>query len=768
MRLLPHGVKYQTYIDEGFDAKLIKDLFTQLNLPTDSSTSDPSEKPAATQNKGAEPVGSQPAQQAQPESTDKKQEARKDRIARLMAEKKAKLAAASDKTGAAAMLKGPESTATAVSTPSAKPPITRAEKDRLLQQKVEALRNKAREAKKLAQKPAPAQTSQPNAAQTPTPPQGPTMNTQPTMATQSTSGTPLSSASQSALPSPVVSAGSLLPRAPQINQRKRPVAADFMDYTPLPSKRPSLANRHNSSLVISISDDEDDDDVEMEVDSAPEDSPVPLPQASHHTRRGPSIRDFPPLSNMKNNRPIHSPVNGSSTPGAKNANVDLETKERAILEMQRKIRELEAKKEAKARSGNVTPRSPSANGNAPPEQPVQTPVRSVMAKPDVDDKSTPSAQILQEAEAASASMPPLAIRSSENASEQRVHLPSAQASIKSAKALEKAERLRRMQEEMQKLQAEIDQEDEEVEDEEQGICEEVGAPASVIETPATQEYVLSTQAEPGKSFLLLIRELRELTNRAMVQEQGAEVIETRSSSASILDGEQVASNELSSDVQDMQIDSSPDSSSDSINAVNPLHTTQLMGEAATPTFAIPDPSKSLNVSTPQTREDTPVADLEDENDDYEPPEPKIDSRVGADSPRVSPAPAQIAQPTALQRGQGAEIAREVFVGSPHPISLSLTHRKAGDDSGPTRQATFAPYESPLRYYHAYRFHNKYHDDVPGGLKSLTYSNRIDPNKEMCPDEWEGNDCPRGDACQFQHFQSIIAPGESVSSRGEDC
>lgn len=257
----------------------------------------------------------------------------------------------------------------------------------------------------------------------------------------------------------------------------------------------------------------------------------------------------------------------------------------------------------------------------------------------------------------------------------------------------------------------------------------------------------------------------------MLQEQGAEVFESQSSSASILDGEQVASNELSSDVQDMQIDSSPDSSSDSTNTVDPSYTTQLIGPAATPTPAIPGSGKlpdSLDVATSQTHEDPALAGLDDDNDDYEPPEPKLDSRVGADSPRFSPAPAQIAQSTTLQRGPGAEIAREVFVGSPHPISPSLTHRKAGDDNASTRQTTLAPYESPLRYYHAYRFHNKYHDDVPGGLKSLTYSNRIDPNKEMCPDEWEGNDCPRGDACQFQHFQSIIAPGESVSSRGGDC
>lgn len=498
LRLLPHGVKYQTYIDEGFDAKLIKDLFTQLNLPTDSTTSGPSEKPATIQDKGISFTSTQPAQQTQTDTTDKKQEARKDKIARLMAEKKAKLAAASN-TGAAVEAKGVKSTpiATAVSTAPAKPPITRAEKDRLLQQKVEALRNKAREAKKLAQKSAPIETPKPDVAPKPTRPLVPTMMTQSTVAPQPASGTPLSSASQSAAPSPAVSAGSSLPRAPQINQRKRPVAADFMDYSPLSVKRPSLANRQNSSLVISISDDEDDDDdVEMEVDSATEDSPASLPQALPHARRGPSIRDFPPLSNIKSTRQAHSPVNGLSVSGAKNANVDLETKERAILEMQRKIKELEAKKEAKARSGNVTPRSPSAGGNAPPEQALQTPVRSVAPVSQTDDKTTPSAQLLQEAAAASAPTPQLAIRKSQNEDERRVRAASAQVSGKSAKALEKAERLRRMQEEMHKLQAEIDQEEDDGEVEGSHSSEEVEATAQAGET--TNATLAITEPESGK------------------------------------------------------------------------------------------------------------------------------------------------------------------------------------------------------------------------------------------------------------------------------
>lgn len=476
----------------------------QLNLPTDSATSGPPKKPATTQDKGIPPPSTtQPMPQTQIDTVDKKQEARKDKIARLMAEKKAKLAAASTSTGAATELSGGANFANAVSTPPAKPPITRAEKDRLLQQKVEALRNKAREAKKLTQKSAPPQTFKPDAAQQTAPQQVPTATTQPPVPQQSTSGTPLSSASQSAAASPGVSADLSMPRAPQINQRKRPVAADFMDYPPLPVKRPSLANRENSSLVISISDDEDDDDVEMEVDSATEDSPASLPQTLTLTRRGPSIRDFPPLSNIKAARQIHSPVNGSSTPGAKNANVDLETKERAILEMQRRIKELEAKKEAKARSGNVTPRSPSAGGIVLPEHAVQTPVRRVVSSIDADDKTTPSAQLLQEAEAASGPVPTLVVHDTQTEDERRVRVPSAQLSGKSAKALAKAERLRRMQEEMQRLQAEIDEEeddDDDVEVEESDRTGEVKGPAQTHGTQASQATLVSVVNEPGRSF----------------------------------------------------------------------------------------------------------------------------------------------------------------------------------------------------------------------------------------------------------------------------
>lgn len=72
--------------------------------------------------------------------------------------------------------------------------------------------------------------------------------------------------------------------------------------------------------------------------------------------------------------------------------------------------------------------------------------------------------------------------------------------------------------------------------------------------------------------------------------------------------------------------------------------------------------------------------------------------------------------------------------------------------------TFQPYESPLQYFHAYRFHPEFSKSVKGGLRSLTYSNKLDVRQQLCPDELLGQDCPRGDECDFQHLAKIATPG----------
>lgn len=86
----------------------------------------------------------------------------------------------------------------------------------------------------------------------------------------------------------------------------------------------------------------------------------------------------------------------------------------------------------------------------------------------------------------------------------------------------------------------------------------------------------------------------------------------------------------------------------------------------------------------------------------------------------------------------------------------LAQEPTSADEGPG--SSFQPYESPLQYFHAYRFHPEYNKTVKGGLRSLTYSNKLDVRQQLCPDELLGQACPRGTDCDFQHLNTVAAPG----------
>jgi hypothetical protein len=76
------------------------------------------------------------------------------------------------------------------------------------------------------------------------------------------------------------------------------------------------------------------------------------------------------------------------------------------------------------------------------------------------------------------------------------------------------------------------------------------------------------------------------------------------------------------------------------------------------------------------------------------------------------------------------------------------------------------YRSPFEYFRAYRFHPKYFNAVPGGLKSLTYSSKIDPDKFVCPHALADEQCPDGNACQYQHFENmLLSDGEIITQLG---
>lgn len=71
-------------------------------------------------------------------------------------------------------------------------------------------------------------------------------------------------------------------------------------------------------------------------------------------------------------------------------------------------------------------------------------------------------------------------------------------------------------------------------------------------------------------------------------------------------------------------------------------------------------------------------------------------------------------------------------------------------------SSFTPYESPLKHFHAFRFHPEYNDEVPGGYRSLTYSHKIDPNDTFCP--WELGGVCNDKTCTYQHFKDVGLPG----------
>jgi hypothetical protein len=397
LRLWPLGVKYQNYIDEGFDENLIKGLFRDLHLdmPKDvgESTStllketQPHQggKPGSTKQNGLpdiQPVQSAPSPkelQSPTPSQPGKGEERKDRIARLLAAKAAK-APTLPKVPALPMNPTTKPKVTEAQShetepaPSNSPPKSKTwgEKERLIQQKIAALQ-KSREAQ--AQK-STADKTDPKAMQvgkngTPAPQARTTVSLAPLSIPTGPKAAGLSVVTPSVPPSSSQcghpTQNEVQPPNAQADppaQRKRPVAADFVEYSSSPAsfKRPFGQVRKESSLIIDVSDQSDDEEMEMDMDmGSPTDEPSTSAQSSGiFKQRGPTIRDFPPLTDTLSQRQLSSPAPSVTPPGglvSNNKKRELDLKEKAIQEMRRKIALAEARRKAKqSTGGSVTPK----------------------------------------------------------------------------------------------------------------------------------------------------------------------------------------------------------------------------------------------------------------------------------------------------------------------------------------------------------------------------------------------------------------------------
>lgn len=406
LRLWPLGVKYQNYLDEGFDEKLIKNLFLDLRLDmpktatstsaAQSKTPQPTEGKGTDSNKSSRPSDTRP-QQAPIATKDssamseqaRKGEERKDRIARLLAAKAAKpptapaapnppvpapaqpkqieSSAQGEKTAPVLPTSAPPAPATPSSaTPASAPPKpkTWGEKERLIQQKIAAL-HKSREAQKSATDTTSLATNNgtpvPQATSTGSPaplaiPTGPRA--------ANGSHTPASAQATPSQPRPALPGLMLSANAPQniSNQRKRPVASDFVEYSAgsVPTKRPFAQARKETSLIIDVSDESDDEEMDMDMDmGSPVDETLPIQSGGALGQRGPAVRDFPPLTDSFPPRQISSPAPSVTPPGGRvntKKRTELDLKEKAIQDMRRKIALAEAKRKVKQSSGgSVTP-----------------------------------------------------------------------------------------------------------------------------------------------------------------------------------------------------------------------------------------------------------------------------------------------------------------------------------------------------------------------------------------------------------------------------
>jgi hypothetical protein len=99
------------------------------------------------------------------------------------------------------------------------------------------------------------------------------------------------------------------------------------------------------------------------------------------------------------------------------------------------------------------------------------------------------------------------------------------------------------------------------------------------------------------------------------------------------------------------------------------------------------------------------------------------------------------------------------------VRQASPHRSHADSSQASASLSinsinFVPYTSPLKMFKAYRYHSNFRNDVPGGFKSLTYSNTIDPGLPLCPVEMAGDSCEDPD-CIGQHMRNMGLAGTSV-------
>lgn len=773
--LWPLKVRFQDYVEEGFDDALVKSLFSELGLDTSPpkvvASTTPSQRYTDSQNPLAAPspsitttvsktlqttdktfTSSQPAKSNTTKPVHKREaimadkkagEERKDKIARMLAEKSKKSTTANAVPVATPAAPAPAPTSNLVPNLSESPvqdkAKIKAQNNLKLQQKIEALKKAQEEAKKAEakkQQDEPKQLASASTVDTPikssTPAQ---VASAPVAPTPQRPDRDSSSGDNEAAGTPAGIPGLFLSSTPQpiskARNLKRPVASDFDGY---PANGGTLKRtRTQQTLIIDVSDDED---VEMELGSPTTDVAISAVQPNNTLTRQNSLGSFPPLSNSHNNwRHKSSPApSAAQTPPEHGNKLDFLHKQ--IEEAKKKIAEREAKtkKAVKRPSGASTPMA-------------QTPATPAALEPVKLPKPYEVAQA-PKSRAASCQLPvsEAVIREKKDRLK-RLHMEIAQLELELQ--VDMAERQNSTDDDLAEMRNGTEAEPADVDNGAQAVN------TDSKNTPQPPESVPSAQAEVRPGSVILPQEM----------EMQPEL-------------------ESPGDKSDMEIDSSTPSADASANVntgpnssgvagnenkcvsdeiSNADHTTQKMpngnnasvaNHTVTSTNSTPDITgkQSTDQVAPETDISMQTSAAESDVDTYEPMPAQISSTdkvqvLGDEEGEIpdedpyEPNPAQVldAVPDGATAPSSSETEKMPVICSEDLLS----------------------YKSPLRYFHAYRFHPKYLEHVPGGLKSMTYSSRIDPFLEVCPNSINGVKCPNGPSCKFQHFENMELSGTDI-------
>ncbi|CCU76610.1 hypothetical protein BGHDH14_bghG002813000001001 [Blumeria hordei DH14] len=579
-----------------------------------------------------------------------------------------------------------------------------------------------------------------------------------------------------------------------VNQRKRPVASDFDDSHILGSfKRPFGHNRNEQRFVIDVSDDESEDgDVPMDIESQVDYlSPVCVTDKMNSVTSTTGLPTIP-------QKPFTPPPNSLVQTPSATSNVPLSTpsillqKQREIQLMKRKIAEAEAQLKAKS--------TPARAGSPQRSVSVASDTKNLLSPANISnnniDPTKPTHEILEEprSEPTIHNQPAseenkVAISTQDISEDKRLRRKIIVANIPlvEAEVEQRQSKLEQLRAEMNKIEAGLKEHLEE----KKRLAEEMDrlgnepeeSPKShseiiVTEVKISDHQIDGTPAalEPEQHDTKSLDPILPQNDNSNVSNEEPAIIVTAASSSITSSHDSVDESHTAEILP---------STSQNVEPVLPETAPSEVNIENDPSSLLSDPDVTLDVLQPVLEAaDLPAKMkklkpdyivhpalnevLEGESDNYEPPEAAATIAKSPKSSPFSPAPPGIIHESKIDSEPNVDTKQvleeskkilrteaqlEEDAGAPQP----LVH----DPFTPLLSARiFTPYKSPLRIFRAYRFHPNFKKEVNGGLRSLTYSHRIDANKEFCRFEVAGGVC-NDTTCDLQHFKSIILPDDGV-------